>query len=108
MSRSRRKIPIVGLTNCRSESQDKKIWHQRWRARERTALSSAASEHLSEYLPILENQVSSVWTMGKDGHSYWPVDRQDATADRIASNKGCNPQERASLKKRLLHKWMAK
>jgi hypothetical protein len=31
-----------------------------------------------------------------------------ATADRIADHNGRNPQERASLKKRLLRKWMSK
>ena len=98
MSRSRRKTPIVGHTTCGSEREDKKLWHQRWRTRERTALTSAS----------LENQASSVWSMGKDGRSYWPVKRQAATADRIANHKGRNPQERASLKKRLLRKWMSK
>jgi len=60
------------------------------------------------HLPLLENQVSNVWSMGKDGRSYWPIKRQAATADRIANHKGRNPQERASLKKRLLRKWMSK
>lgn len=108
MSRSRRKTPIVGHTTCRSERQDKKLWHQRWRTRERTALASSTPESLSAYLPMLENQVSSVWSMGKDGRSFWPVGRQAAAADRIATHKGRNPQERTSLKHRLLRKWMAK
>ena len=43
MSRSRRKTPIVGHTTCGSEREDKKLWHQRWRTRERTALTSASS-----------------------------------------------------------------
>ncbi|MDU1209498.1 MAG: hypothetical protein E6984_28155 [Klebsiella michiganensis] len=86
MSRSRRKTPIVGHTTCGSEREDKKLWHQRWRTRERTALTSASPEALSAHLPLL----------------YWPVKRQAATADRIANHKGRNPQERASLKKRLL------
>ena len=42
MSRSRRKTPIVGHTTCGSEREDKKLWHQRWRTRERTALTSPA------------------------------------------------------------------
>ena len=95
MSRSRRKTPIVGHTTCGSEREDKK-------------LTSASPEALSAHLPLLENQASSVWSMGKDGRSYWPVKRQAATADRIANHKGRNPQERASLKKRLLRKWMSK
>jgi hypothetical protein len=102
MSRSRRKTPIVGHTTCRSEREDKKLW--RWRTRERTALASASPDALSVHLPLLENQISNVWSMGKDGRSYWPVQRQAATADRIANYKGRNPQERASLKKRLLRK----
>lgn len=108
MSRSRRKTPIVGHTTCRSERQDKKLWHQRWRTRERTALASASSDVLGAYLPLLENQVSNVWSMAKDGRSFWPVRRQAATADRIAGHKGRNPQERAALKKCLLRKWMSK
>ena len=95
MSRSRRKTPIVGHTTCGSEREDKKLWHQRWRTRERTALTSASPEALSAHLPLLENQAST-------------VKRQAATADRIANHKGRNPQERASLKKRLLRKWMSK
>ena len=79
-----------------------------WRTHERTALASASPEALCAHLPLLENQVSNVWSMGKDGRSYWPIKRQAATADRIANHKGRNPQERASLKKRLLRKWMSK
>ena len=108
MSRSRRKTPITGHTNCRSERHDKQIWHRRWRTRERMALASASPEALSAHLPLLENQVSNVWSMGKDGRSYWSFERQAETADRIANHKGCNPQERASLKQRLIHKWMTK
>ena len=108
MSRSRRKTPIFGHTTCRSERQDKMIWHQRWRARERTALASATPDSLSDHLPLLQNQVSNVWSMGKDGRSYWPLKRQAATADRIASYTGRNPQERRSLKQRQMRKWMGK
>lgn len=60
MSLGRHTTPIVGLATGRSERQDKKTWHQRWRTHERTALSSASSEALSEYLPLLESQVSNV------------------------------------------------
>jgi len=56
MSRSRRKTPIVGHTTCGSEREDKKLWHQRWRTRERTALTSASPEALSAHLPLLENR----------------------------------------------------
>lgn len=108
MSRSARKTPVIGNTTCRSERNDKKLWHQRWRARERTALASASPENLSDYLPVLETQVSNVWSMGKDGHSYKPLGSQVAKAERIAKKIGRNPQERTSLKRRLLRKWMSK
>ena len=50
------------------------------------------------------------WTATNDGWPLllWPIKRQVATADRIANHKGRNPQERASLKKRLLRKRMSK
>lgn len=108
MSRSRRKTPIIGNTTCRSERQDKKTWHGRWRTRERNALSSASPEALDSHLPLLENEVGNVWSMGKDGHSYRPISRQVAMAERIANRQGRTPQERSSLKNRLLRKWMSK
>ena len=98
MSRSRRKTPIVGHTTCGSEREDKKLWHQRWRTRERTALTSASPEALSAHLPLLENRASSVWSMGRMAAPTGPSSAGAATADRIANHKGRNPQERASLK----------
>lgn len=108
MSRSQRKTPKFGITTCRSEKEDKKLWHQRSRARERTSMTAASPETLMGYLPLLENQVSNVWAMGKDGHTYCPSKEQETMADLVASRLGKNPEEIASLKQRLLHKWMAK
>jgi hypothetical protein len=50
------------------------------------------------------------WTAANYGWPplLWPIKRPVTTADRIANHKGRNPQERASLKKRLLRKWMSK
>jgi hypothetical protein len=108
MSRSHCKTPIVGYTTSRSKRENKKLWHQRWRSRERTALASAPPDTTSAYLPLLERQVSNIWSMSKDGRTYWPIRNQEATADRIANHRGRNPQERAALKKRLMRKWMSK
>ena len=108
MSRSRRKTPVFGHTTCHSERQDKKIWHQRWRTRERNNLASTPNDAWDEHLPLLENQVSNVWAMGKDGHFYCPTARQVLMAEQIATRQGRNPQERSSLKKRLMRKWMGK
>lgn len=108
MSRSRRKTPITGYTNCRSEKQDKQIWHGRWRARERTAMANISSELCDAYIPLMENEVSHVWAMGKDGKQYWPVKAQIRCAERMAKREGRTPQERAALKQRRLHQWMDK
>lgn len=108
MSRSRRKTPITGITTCRSEREDKKRWHQRWRSRERTALANASPEALNAHLPLLENDVINVWAMGKDGHAYRPARDQADAAEQIANRKGRTPQERTALKQRMLHKSMSK
>lgn len=108
MSRSHRKTPIVAVTTCRSERADKKLWHQRWRTRERTALAGASPEALAAHLPLVENQVSSVWLMDKDGHSYWSAARRAEMAGHMANWQGRSPQERAALKKRMLRKLMSK
>lgn len=108
MSRSYRKTPISANVNCHSERADKVIWHQRLRACQRTELASTPTEALDAYLPLDRRQVSNVWNMGKDGKHYFPKHRQIALAKEMANRKGCNPQERTVLKKRLLHKWMGK
>lgn len=107
MSRSLRKTPIFGHTTCRSERQDKKIWHQRWRICERNALASTPRDAWEAHLSLLDNQVSNVGAMGKDGYFYWPTARQVIMAEQIANRQGRNPQERVSLKKLLLRKWMS-
>lgn len=108
MSRSYRKNPIMGITTCSSERQDKKIWHQRLRARERTAISSTSFEDLDSYVPISEKVVSNTWQMGKDGKQYWPLKSQAIIADNTAQNKGRSQKEKLSIKQRELHKSMGK
>jgi hypothetical protein len=108
MSRSHRKSPIMGVTTCDSERQDKQIWHKRWRARERTSLNSTLFDEVDSYLPILEKQVSNVWNMGKDGKQYWPIHRQVIMAEISAQKRGRTTKERLSLKHRLMHKSMGK
>lgn len=108
MSRSRRKTPITGYTTCRSERQDKKQWHSVFRNRERALLKSASTEDLDAHLPLKENQVSNVWAMGKDGRHYCSIANREALAAMKAERDGKTPKEQASLKKRLLHKWMGK
>ena len=108
MSRSRRNTPIFAVAACRSEREDKKLWHQNWRSRERSRLAAASPEGLCAYLPLLENEVIDVWSMGKDGHRYCSFKEQAAGAKYFADRKGRTRQERASLEKRALRKWMSK
>ncbi|CAD6531790.1 hypothetical protein LMG27952_02622 [Paraburkholderia hiiakae] len=108
MSRSRRTTPIFGHTTVESERGDKKRWHQRFRAHERATLASAAPDALADHVTLLRNEAGNVWSMGKDGKSWWAPGHRVLTAERIARELGCTPRERATLKKRLLRRWMAK
>ena len=108
MSRSHRKSFIAGHTKKRSERDDKKRWHQRWRSRERTALSGASPDALEAHMTVERNQISNPWWMSKDGRSGWSLDRRIDLAKRIAAERGRTHQERAALEARLLRKWMGK
>ena len=107
MSRSRRKTPIFAFSHSRSERADKKIWHGRWRAMERTALAGASPEALDDHFPITENEACNVYSMSKDGRSYWSPRYRDEISSIIAG-KGKTPQEREALKARSRYKWMNK
>lgn len=108
MTRSRRKVPIFGIANSNSEKTDKRIWHKRMRAQERTQQASVPSSELDAHLPVHTLEVSSVWSMSKDGRMYWSTAAQARMAERVANRKVRQPGERASLKQRLIHKYMGK
>lgn len=108
MSRSVRKTPILGITTCRSERGDKQLWHRRWRAHQHTAMASMPVDDDDSNLPVSTKQLSDVWEMGKDGHLYWPLARQEKTAKRFACQKGRSRKERKALQERLKHKFMGK
>jgi hypothetical protein len=108
MSRSVRKKPIMGISICRSEKQDKQIWHKRWRRRERIALTCKPVETLENHLTSTEKEVVKVWSMGKESRQRWPLHRQAISAKESADHQGRSPQERSALRKRFLHKWMGK
>ncbi len=59
MSRSFRHSPYIGYLGD-SEKTDKRIWHQRFRSRVRTAMASGRN------IPLAK-EVSDVWDMAKDG-----------------------------------------
>lgn len=106
MSRSHRKTPIFGHTTARSEADDKRLWHKRWRARERDQLSGVGAN--SDPLPVHRHPVSSTWDMAKDGKSWFAPQRQRAIAQHVAARKTAIKPERRALQTRLLAKWRRK
>ncbi len=110
MSRSRKMVPIVGITGASSEAQDKKIWHKRLRSGEAIRLKKlvTSGDDLESHMPRIEIEAVDVWSMAKDGRGYSPLRWQRTKAEMIATRKGKSTVERQSLKQRLLKKWMAK
>lgn len=106
MSRSRKKTPIFGYTSAESERDDKRIWHGRARSRERQALHTV--EDFDAHLTTADDQASSTWEMDKDGKHFWSEKSREETAAWIAERSGKTDRERATLKRRLMRKWMAK
>jgi len=107
VSRSRKKTPIFGIASAKSEKQDKQIWHSRLRSRLRTTLTAIPPGQLDGYIAPVNKDVSSVWSMAKDGKRYFHPRKQIAMAARMAQ-RGKTSIERQSLKIRLLRKLTAK
>jgi hypothetical protein len=70
MSRSKKKTPIHGVTKCKSEKKDKKMWHAKFRHTEKQRLKT---EDLDDFITTHEREVSNDWSFGKDGKSYWSI-----------------------------------
>jgi hypothetical protein len=66
MARSRKKVPITGITTATSEKSDKVSAHKRERRAVRTRLHDQPA---AEILPTTR-EVSDVWTFAKDGKTY--------------------------------------
>lgn len=106
MSRSRRKTPIFGHTSARSEANDKRLWHKRWRSRVRDQLASLGPD--SDPLPVHRQAVSSTWDMAKDGKHWFAPSRQREVAERIAAGRSQLQPQRQALQARILAKWRSK
>lgn len=106
MSRSRRKTPIFGNSMASSEAKDKRIWHKRWRSRQRDQLAQANKE--TDILGINQNEVSSTWDMLKDGKSWYAPTLQMQHAKSDASRRAHNDAERKALQARILARWLYK
>lgn len=67
MSRSFKKRAICGLAVCKSEKQDKKLAHRKFRSRVKHLLQRGSIELLPTHL----REVSEIWDFGKDGKQDW-------------------------------------
>jgi hypothetical protein len=106
VSRSRRKTPIFGYTSARSEADDKRLWHKRWRAQERNQLASLVPG--DDPLPVHRQTVSSTWNMSKDGKHWFGLRRQREVSEGIANRLSQLKAERKVIQVRLLAKWQGK
>lgn len=72
MSRSYKRVPVAGHTNADSEKTDKKIWHRRFRHKTKSILRSLHNDvdSMNDVVMPVENDVSSLWSMSKDGKAY--------------------------------------
>jgi hypothetical protein len=66
MSRSRKKTPIFGVAGS-SEKQDKRIANRMFRRKEKVKIAMEQYEDV----PVRVAEVMDVWSMAKDGKSYW-------------------------------------
>ena len=72
MSRSYKKTPVIGHTAAESEKYDKKLWHRRFRHKTKDILRSLHNDPdmIDDTIMPVEDDVSSTWSMSKDGKSY--------------------------------------
>lgn len=72
MSRSNKKIPIVGHAGD-SEKQDKKRWHRSFRKKSKDAINKSHYDldTLHDTIFPTRKDVSNPWSMSKDGKHYW-------------------------------------
>ncbi len=110
MSRSFRKTPIFGFTTAQSEKEDKRIWHSRFRSREKQRLQQSALSDPESHLTTVELDVSNVWSFNKDGRQYFPVKRHAGIAMSSAKFRALHADTKAqqALAKRFLKRTMAK
>lgn len=106
MSRSLRKTPIFGHTTARSEAHDKRQWHKRLRAGERSQLAVVGPE--TDHVAVHRNAVSSTWDMAKDGKYWFAPSRQVVVSEPIAARRSRLSPERKALQARVLAKWRSK
>lgn len=73
MSRSHRKVPCGGISNCPSEKSSQKHWHKLWRTKERQRLQVWFRKHgdFEGFMPLVPNEVSNPFFFGKECKCFW-------------------------------------
>lgn len=69
MSRSRRRLPIAGITCAESEKEDKRRWNRAFRKKAQRMLDTA-HDYDGLALPIHMRKETELWDGEKDG-KYW-------------------------------------
>lgn len=86
MSRSRKKTPVGSILVCGwTEKEDKKLWHQKLRTRDRRRLNDLVRKHVSgeveelfgNFLATLPEDVSDPLLMRKEWRVRWTRERFD-------------------------------
>ena len=72
MSRSHRHSPFSAFNKNLSEAQEKRIWHKKLRAAERTKMLKFVRDpdYWEEYFSTLPIEVSDEWGMLKEDHHF--------------------------------------
>lgn len=92
MSRSRKKTPVGSILVCgRTEKEDKRIWHQKLRSRDRRRLNDLVRKHVQgeveelfgSFLATLPEDVSDPWFMRKEWRVRRTRDRFDAEPEYL-------------------------
>lgn len=71
MSRSRKRTSISGITNAKSEKQDKRLYNRRFRRACKIHLKIFGADGL---FPVLREH-SNVWAMDKDGKKWFDPEK---------------------------------
>ena len=67
MSRSYYRSMFTGVTTCRSEAFDKKLWHKKWRLGQKKVIQIHLKKDCLDVRQVHHREVSDPWMMGKDG-----------------------------------------
>jgi hypothetical protein len=86
VSRSVRKIPIIGSSTAKSEAADKKRWHAKLRSGVRSSFKALPPDQIDSYIAPVEVDAVNVWSMTKEGKKYFGKSSQAIDAQRLVKS----------------------